>query len=179
MGVAAQSMRDMHQQISGPSESKEDVKNILAQGEPTKDVTEIPAVGAPMVKTISPFNKIEGTMAGNVIKPTATRRLSQVILDKMKAALLDTPRQVKLPSGKPLRPISKTVKPIRKVKRPRGPPIPASVNTIRKPRSDGMQTADKGLTNEGTEPMCNDIFVLEDDKQVLGDVQIKIESLDI
>ncbi|KAG4075491.1 hypothetical protein HA402_003316 [Bradysia odoriphaga] len=186
MGVAAQSMRDKQKQISFPSESKEDVKNISAQGEPTKDVTEIPALGGPMVGIISPIskseeclsnvqpNKIEVTIAGNDIQPRATARLSQVIIDKMKAALLNTPRRVKLPSEKQLPKKATTFKTNRKAKRPRGPPIPqlgrpvpkrnipASVNTTRKPRSDDMQTADKGLTNEGTEPVCNDIVVTEE-----------------
>ncbi|KAG4076553.1 hypothetical protein HA402_002716 [Bradysia odoriphaga] len=161
MAGAAQSKDDMKQIISGPSEWTEDVKGMLALlGEPTEDVAEIPASGGPMAGLTEPFSKLkelwsnERAIKCKDIEPR---------FEEMKAAFLNRSCQVELPSSTPIpqlgRPVPKTN-------------IPASVNTTRKPQSDDMQTADKGLTNEGTEPMCNDIFVIEDG-EVLGEVQMK------
>ncbi|KAG4076572.1 hypothetical protein HA402_002735 [Bradysia odoriphaga] len=144
MAGAAQSKGDMKQIISGPSEWTEDVKGMLALlGEPMEDVAEIPASDEPMVGITAPFSKLKELLSN---ERAIKCKDIEPRFEEMKAAFLSRSCQVELPSSPPIPQLGRPV-PKRN--------IPASVNTTRKPQSDDMQTADKGLTNEGTEPMCN------------------------
>ncbi|XP_037039524.1 uncharacterized protein LOC119076712 [Bradysia coprophila] len=186
MGAAAQSKKDIAQS-SRLSESKADVKKVPTLGVSMEDGAIVTAFS----ETTECVNnvhliKIEGTPAASDIKPTG-RLLSQMIVDRMNLALLSMQCRVT-----PLFPPDLTTnKTIPKVIRRRGPPIPqlgrlapkrkmfALVNTTQKPRSDDMQTAGKGLTNEGTEPLSENTSAIEDHAAVFGDIQMKVELIEL